>query len=89
MAKCKKMDMQLNQIFVKTVSGRTIVFNIDVSLTDVDDLKMMIEHREGVPTPAQRLVYAGKMLDDGRPLSHYNIDTNVTIHLLLSLGVSD
>jgi hypothetical protein len=72
------------QIFVKTLSGRTIALDVDVSAT-VHDLKTSLWHREGIAPDQQRLIYAGKQLEEGRSIAHYNIRKESTLHLVLSL----
>lgn len=78
------IDGQTNQLFVKTLTGKSMTIVINLA-EPIYEIKRMIQDKQGIPPDQQTLIFAGYALSNDLPISYYNIQKESTLHLVTRL----
>jgi len=80
-----RVDPWEGQIFVRTLTGKSIPFPTATSAMLTSELKAQIQDKEGIPPEQQRLIFCGAVLDDAKTLGNQGLTKECTVHLVLRL----
>lgn len=81
-----EVPMTVMQIFVKTLTGKTITLEVEPN-DSIEAIRAKIQEKEEIPPANQKLVFSGIELEDGKTLSDYNIQKESTLHLMIWMQI--